>query len=61
VLAGREDTTAFFAALFFLLHPLQTESVTYVISRSELLMALCYLATLDLVLLAETRPARRST
>ena len=59
VLGGREDWTAFFAALLFLVHPLQTESVTYVISRSELLMALCYLATLDLALLAETHPRRR--
>jgi hypothetical protein len=49
----------FFAALLFVVHPLQTESVTYVISRSELLMALCYLATLDLVLLAEKHPRRR--
>jgi Flp pilus assembly protein TadD len=59
VLVDREDATAFFAALLFLVHPLQTESVTFVIARSELLMALCYLATLDLVLLAETRPERR--
>jgi Flp pilus assembly protein TadD len=59
VLAGREDAAAFFAALLFLVHPLQTEAVTYVIARSELLMALCYLATLDLALLAETHPRRR--
>lgn len=58
-LAGREDGAAFFAALFFLVHPLQTESVTYVVTRSETLMALCYLATLDLVLLAEIHPQRR--
>ncbi len=58
-LAGREDDAACFAALLFVVHPLQTESVTYVISRSELLMALCYLATLDLVLLAEFRPEWR--
>jgi len=59
-LAGREDDAGCLAALLFVAHPLQTEAVTYVISRSELLMALCYLATLDLVLLAEARPARRS-
>lgn len=59
VLAGRERDAAFFAALFFVVHPIRTESVTYVISRSELLMALCYLATLDLVLVAETHPHRR--
>jgi protein O-mannosyl-transferase len=59
VLAGVEEDAACFAALCFLVHPLQTESVTYVISRSELLMALCYLGTLDLVLLAEEQPERR--
>ncbi len=58
-LAGREDDAACVAALLFVVHPLQTESVTYVVARSELLMALCYLGTLDLVLLAETHPARR--
>ncbi len=61
VLAGREDDAACLAALIFLVHPLQTGSVTYVIARSELLMALCYLATLDLVLLAEVHPTRRIT
>ncbi|MCC6849386.1 MAG: tetratricopeptide repeat protein [Deltaproteobacteria bacterium] len=59
-LAGREDDAACLAALLFVVHPLQTEAVTYAISRSELLMALCYLATLDLVLVAEAHPARRS-
>jgi tetratricopeptide (TPR) repeat protein len=34
---------AFGAALFFVVHPLQTESVTYVSSRSELLSTLFYL------------------
>lgn len=58
-LAGREDDAACFAALLFVVHPLQTEAVTYVISRSEVLMALCYFATLDLVLLAEAHPGRR--
>ena len=53
------DSAAYVACavtLVWVVHPLTTESVTYVISRSELLMALCYLATLDLVLLAEERP-----
>jgi protein O-mannosyl-transferase len=61
VLSGREDDAAFFAALLFVVHPLQTESVTYVIARSELLMALCYLATLELVLLAEAHQQWRIT
>ena len=33
-------------ALAWLVHPIQTESVTYVIQRLESLMGLCYLATL---------------
>jgi tetratricopeptide (TPR) repeat protein len=37
---------AFLAALLWALHPLQTESVTYVVQRAESLMALCYLLTL---------------
>jgi tetratricopeptide (TPR) repeat protein len=37
---------AFFASLFWTLHPLQTESVTYVIQRAESLMGLFYLLTL---------------
>lgn len=34
------------AAAIWLLHPLQTESVTYVVQRAESLMGLCYLLTL---------------
>lgn len=33
-------------ALIWLLHPLQTEAVTYVVQRTELMMGLCYLFTL---------------
>lgn len=48
--AGRFDTSAGWlaltAALLWALHPLQTEAVIYVTQRSELLMALFYLATL---------------
>jgi len=38
--------TAFFVALLWLVHPLQTESVTYIVQRSESLMGLFYLLTL---------------
>ena len=34
------------AALIWALHPLQTESVTYLVQRAESLMGLCYLLTL---------------
>ncbi len=40
------STLGFAAALLWLLHPLQTESVTYVIQRSESLAGLFYLLTL---------------
>jgi tetratricopeptide (TPR) repeat protein len=39
---------AFVVALIWLIHPLQTESVTYVIQRAESLMGLLYLLTLYL-------------
>jgi len=48
-LAGRFGDTALplglVVALVWLLHPLQTESVTYVVQRAESLMGLCYLLT----------------
>jgi tetratricopeptide (TPR) repeat protein len=37
---------AFFAALLWTLHPLQTEAVTYLVQRAESLMGLFYLLTL---------------
>jgi len=37
---------AFAAALLWIVHPLDTESVTYVVQRAESLMGLCYLLTL---------------
>jgi len=42
----------------FALHPLQTESVSYVIQRAESLASLCFLAALLLLLRAEEAPAR---
>ncbi len=41
----RAKRMALFGALLFALHPIQTESVTYIISRTELLAAFFYLAT----------------
>ena len=37
-------------SLIWAVHPLQTESVTYVVQRAESLMALCYLLTLYAVI-----------
>jgi tetratricopeptide (TPR) repeat protein len=44
-LGGQADVLAFFVALLFVVHPLQTGAVTYVIQRVEALMAFFYLAT----------------
>ncbi len=41
----RAKRMALFGSLLFALHPVQTESVTYIISRTELLAAFFYLAT----------------
>ena len=41
-----DATVAFATALLWTLHPLQTESVTYIIQRAESLMGLFYLLTL---------------
>jgi hypothetical protein len=41
----RANRMAFFAALLFAVHPVHTESVTYIISRTELLATFFYLAT----------------
>ncbi len=40
----RVRNISFFAAVFFLSHPLQTESVIYIISRSEVIASTFYLA-----------------
>jgi len=45
--SGTEATAvAFSASLLWVLHPLQTESVTYIVQRAESLMGLFYLLTL---------------
>ncbi len=40
---GNNTSISFFAATLFLVHPIQTESVIYIISRSEVLAATFYL------------------
>ena len=44
--AGASTGLAAAVALIWALHPLQTESVTYIVQRVESLMGLCYLLTL---------------
>jgi tetratricopeptide (TPR) repeat protein len=57
--SGATGGLALAAALLWLVHPLQTESVTYIIQRGESLMGLCYLLTLYAVLRGAT--ARRGS
>lgn len=62
---GRQETGAIvslplFAALLFLVHPLQTESVTYVTQRFTSLGTSYYLATMLLYLLSDTGRSRMS-
>ena len=61
VFAGRFDDTAatvlgFCAALIWMVHPLQTESVTYIVQRAESLMGLFYLLTLYVLIRAASSP-----
>ncbi len=61
VFAGRFDDAAatvlgFCAALIWMVHPLQTESVTYVVQRAESLMGLFYLLTLYVLIRAVSSP-----
>ncbi len=57
-MGGHANAVALAAAGFWLLHPLQTQSVTYVSQRTELLMALCYLGTLYCFARATAAPGR---
>ena len=60
--APTEDAplVAFGAALLWTLHPLQTESVTYVVQRAESLMGLFYLLTLYCFIRGADAPGRSS-
>ena len=60
-IAGRFDEAAatvlaFCAALIWMVHPLQTEAVTYIVQRSESLMGLFYLLTLYALIRAASSP-----
>jgi protein O-mannosyl-transferase len=63
-LADQVDATrvAGFATLIWLVHPIQTEAIDYVIQRTELLVSLCYAATMYASIReweSENRAARR--
>jgi tetratricopeptide (TPR) repeat protein len=55
----RAAPVAWWAALVFLVHPLQTEAVTLASGRAVVLTAFWYLALLELVLVGEMVPRRR--
>ncbi|MDB4873695.1 MAG: hypothetical protein JWM41_141 [Gemmatimonadetes bacterium] len=52
------DRVALVSALVWLVHPIQTEAVDYVSQRTELLVSVCYLATLYAAIRAWDEPAR---
>jgi len=52
------EPLGFLSALLWAAHPLQTETVEYITQRTELLMALCYLATLYAALRYWSSPDR---
>jgi hypothetical protein len=51
------EWTAFFAALLWLVHPIQTQSVTYVIQRMNSLATLFYIASLLFYIRGRSQPA----
>ena len=55
-LAEHADGLALASALVWVLHPLNTEVVNYVVQRTESMMALCYLTTLYCALRAWSSP-----
>ncbi|MFQ5428681.1 MAG: tetratricopeptide repeat protein [Phycisphaerae bacterium] len=59
-LAAAADRVAFAASLLWLVHPLHTQSVTYVIQRAESMMGLCYLLTLYCFIRTATAGRSRS-
>ncbi len=52
------DALALGCALVWVLHPLNTEVVNYLVQRTESLMALCYLTTLYCAIRAKAHPDR---
>jgi tetratricopeptide (TPR) repeat protein len=56
--AGRQELLALAVAVLFVVHPLQTESVDYIIQRAEALMGLFYLLSLYALVRAATESSR---
>jgi len=58
-LAASADAIAFVVALLWLVHPLHTEVIAYVVTRTEPMMAVCYLLTIYAVIRASDAAGRR--
>ena len=58
-LAASADAIAFVVALLWLVHPLHTEVIAYVVTRTESMMAVCYLLTIYAVIRASDTAGRR--
>ena len=58
-IAAAADGLALAVALIWVVHPLQTESVTYIYQRMESLMGLCYLLTLYCFVRSASSPRPR--
>jgi tetratricopeptide (TPR) repeat protein len=58
-LSGLSNEIAFAIAAVWAVHPLQTEVVTYIVARTESLMAACYLLCLYASIRAHESPGRR--
>ena len=57
--AASADAIAFVVALLWLVHPLHTEVIAYVVTRTESMMAVCYLLTIYAVIRASDAAGRR--
>jgi len=58
--SARSDIAAFAATLIWLLHPIQTESVTYLVQRAESLMGMFFMLTMYCAVRAVDSPRRLS-
>lgn len=58
--AGEADWFAAVVATLWLLHPIQTEAVNYLIQRTELIVSVCYLGTLYSAIRAWDASSRRA-
>ncbi len=56
---GKDSLIATAVALVFLVHPIQTSAVSYVVQRSALLATLCYYSSMHFYLISRLRSSKR--